>query len=82
MKPVDIKIENKINELLCCLDKDCQYIEEMFSQLNELRKLIIKRDDAALGKMLETVKTKSLVKTLRPNPALYATFSKCNCWSK
>ena len=60
MKPVDIKIENKINELLCCLDKDCQYIEEMFSQLNELRKLIIKRDDAALGKMLETVKTKSL----------------------
>jgi flagellar biosynthesis/type III secretory pathway chaperone len=59
MKSTDITIEEKINELMDCLDKDCQHIQETLTQLNKLRELIIKRDDAALGKMLETVQAKS-----------------------
>lgn len=55
MKATSIEIEEKVDELLVCLDKDTQHIEQNLSQLNELRSLVIKRDDAALGNLLESI---------------------------
>jgi len=52
---VAIEIENKIDEMLECLDRDIEHIQKNLSRLNELRSLIIKRDDAALGKLLECI---------------------------
>jgi hypothetical protein len=54
-----IGIEEKVDELLVCLDKDAQRIRESLSQLNELRTLVIKRDDVALGKLLESIQAGS-----------------------
>jgi hypothetical protein len=59
MKSTASEIEAKVDELLFCLDKDSQHIQESLSQLNRLRSLVIKRDDAALGKLLEIIKTES-----------------------
>jgi hypothetical protein len=40
-----ITVEDKVEELLACLGKDAQHIEQSLSQLNQLRTLVIKRDD-------------------------------------
>jgi hypothetical protein len=54
-----IAIEEKVDDLLACLDKDAQRVQESLSQLTELRTLVIKRDDAALGKLLENIQAGS-----------------------
>jgi translation elongation factor EF-G len=54
-----IAIEEKVDDLLACLDKDVQRVQESLSQLTELRSLVIKRDDAALGKLLENIQAGS-----------------------
>jgi hypothetical protein len=57
MKATAIEIEDKVDELLAVLDKDSRHIQESLLKLNELRSLVIKRDDAALGKLLESIQT-------------------------
>ncbi len=52
-------IEEKVDDLLACLDKDVQRVQESLSQLTELRTLVIKRDDVALGKLLENIQAGS-----------------------
>ncbi len=59
MKPMAIVIEEQIDELLVCLDKDIRHVQESLSQLNEMRKLVIKRDDVALGKLLQNIQSES-----------------------
>jgi len=59
MKPAAIIIEDKVDELLACLDEDIRHIERSLSQLNEMRKLVIKRDDIALGKLLQSIQSES-----------------------
>lgn len=73
MKATEIEIEDrnrfaeklqnadpdKVDELLIILDKDAQHIQESLSRLNELRGLVIKRDDAALGKLLGSIQSES-----------------------
>ena len=59
MEATSISIENKIDELLAVLDTDIQHIQESLSYLNELRSSVIKRDDSALGKLLELIRGKS-----------------------
>ncbi len=54
MKTV-IKLEDKIDEMLTVLDKDIQHMQENLSMLNELRSLVIKHDNAALGRLLESI---------------------------
>ena len=46
---------DKVDELLAVLDKDIEHIQRSLSRLNELRRLVIKRDDTALGKLLESI---------------------------
>jgi len=55
MKAAVVGIEDKVDRLLACLDKDLQHMQESLLQLNEMRRLVIKRDDAALGKLLESI---------------------------
>jgi len=59
MKTDVIEIEDKVNELLVCLDKDIEHIQKSLSNLDELRSLVIKRDDAALGRLLENIQAGS-----------------------
>jgi len=55
MKATATPIEEKVDQLLVCLDLDAQHIQENLQQLNEIRSLVIKRDEAALGKLLESI---------------------------
>ena len=51
------KVSNRIDELLAILDKDIQHIQQSLSWLNELRSLVIKRNDTALSQLMQTIKT-------------------------
>ncbi len=59
MKATTISIEDKVDELLLVLDEDIRHIQQTLSRLNELRSLVIKRDDASLGKLLELIRSES-----------------------
>ena len=59
MKATSISIEDKIDELLAVLDTDIQHIQQSLSYLNELRSLVIKRDDTALGTLLGVIRAGS-----------------------
>jgi hypothetical protein len=49
----------KIDELLICLDRDIEHMEESLQRLDELRSRVVKRDDAALSKLLEGIQAES-----------------------
>jgi hypothetical protein len=55
MKAMEIGIEDKVDALLVCLEKDIEHLQVSLAQLNELRRLVIKRDDIALGQLLERI---------------------------
>lgn len=55
MKATAAPIEDKVDRLLICLDRDAQHMQESLQKLDEMRRLVIKRDEAALGKLLETI---------------------------
>jgi uncharacterized protein YpuA (DUF1002 family) len=59
MKTVPIQIEDKVDELVVCLDKDIEHIQESLSNLDKLRSLVIKHDDIALGQLLESIRAQS-----------------------
>jgi hypothetical protein len=59
MEATSISIDDKIDELLAVLDTDIRHIQQNLSYLNELRSLVIKRDDAALSKLLELIRGRS-----------------------
>ena len=59
MKTTAFEIEDRVDELLAVLDRDIQHIEESLSSLNELRALVVKRDDMALGELLENIQRDS-----------------------
>ena len=59
MKAAIVEIEDKVEKLLVCLDQDVQHMQESLQKLNEMRTLVIKRDEAALGKLLENLQGSS-----------------------
>ncbi len=59
MRTAVVEIEKKVDELLTCLELDIRHIEETLLRLNELRSFVIKRDDAALGRLLENIRAGS-----------------------
>jgi hypothetical protein len=59
MSMVMVEIEDKVDELLHVLDMDIQHIEENLSRLNELRSLVIKRNEADLKRLLESIRAES-----------------------
>jgi hypothetical protein len=52
-------MENKVDKLLAVLDEDIRYIHDSLLQLNELRSSVVKRDDAALDRLLSTIRAKA-----------------------
>lgn len=59
MKTTAIEIEDSVEKLLVVLDKDIQHIQDSLSLLDEMRSMVIKRDDASLGKLLDSIQTAS-----------------------
>ncbi len=59
MKIAEAEIKDKVDELLAVLDKDIEHMQQDVSYLNELRGLVIKRDDAALSKLLERIQSET-----------------------
>lgn len=59
MKAAATTIENNVDELLAVLDEDIRHIHDSLLQLNELRSAVIKRDDAALNRLLGTARAKA-----------------------
>ena len=57
MKTATIGIEDKVDQLLTVLDRNIRHIMENLSRLNELRALVVKRDDVSLHKLLESIKS-------------------------
>ncbi len=55
MRPTAVDIELQIDELLKGLDADAQHLQDSLSLLNELRALVIKRDEVALRRLLKTI---------------------------
>jgi hypothetical protein len=55
MKAQAASIEDKVEQLLLCLGIDVQHLEESLLKLNEMRSLVIKRDEEALSKLLESI---------------------------
>lgn len=49
-------LEEKIDELLVVLDEDIRNVRESLSRLDELRGLVVKRDEPALAGLLETIR--------------------------
>jgi len=50
-----IEIEAKVDELSDVLDIDIRHLQESLSRLNELRQLVIKRDEASLAQLLASI---------------------------
>jgi hypothetical protein len=50
---------DKIDQLLFVLDEDIRHIQQSLSRLNELRSLVVKRDDLSLAKLLENIQAES-----------------------
>jgi hypothetical protein len=59
MKAAVASIEDNVEKLLACLDQDMQHMQESLLQLNEMRRLVIKRDEAALGRLLESIQAEA-----------------------
>ena len=59
MKTAAIEIEDKVDELLVCLDEDIEHVQKNLTNLDQLRSLVIKRDDVALGRLLEEIQSES-----------------------
>ncbi|MHC4644162.1 MAG: flagellar export chaperone FlgN [Planctomycetota bacterium] len=59
MKATTRQLEDKVDELIAVLNKDVRHIRQTLSRLNELRALLIRRDDVALGKLLESIQAES-----------------------
>ncbi len=49
-------LEEKIDELLVVLDENIRNMRESLSRLDELRGLVVKRDEPALAGLLETIR--------------------------
>jgi len=52
-KPI---VEAKVELMLEVLDKDLQYVEGLLSELDALRRGLVRRDDAELGQVLDRIR--------------------------
>lgn len=54
-----LTVTDRVDELQGVLDKDIQHIQQTLSRLDELRSLVIKRNDASLAKLLDELEVES-----------------------
>jgi hypothetical protein len=57
MMPIEIKI--KVDRLLIVLDEEAQRMRANLERLNELRALVVKRDETSLKKLLNVIQSES-----------------------
>ena len=56
MNKTEIQIEDKVHELLNVLEKDIEHLEQNLSKLNNLRTLVVKRDNVSLERLLDQIR--------------------------
>ncbi len=59
MESMIVGMEDKVDELIGVLDEDIRHVRRALSRLDELRSLLVKRDQAGLGRLLETIRDES-----------------------
>ena len=59
MKAIPLEIEQSIDELLDVLDRDIEQLRQSIERLNDLRALVVKRDDRSLHNLLTAVRNES-----------------------
>jgi hypothetical protein len=59
MSEQTIEFSLKVRDLLDALQRDIEHIERTISYLNEIRGLVIKRDEQGLGRLLDTIRTEA-----------------------
>lgn len=59
MNPTTAGIEDKVERFLDILGTDIEHVKKSISCIDELRALVIKRDDAALSRLLENIHAES-----------------------
>lgn len=59
MNAATTELAQSIDQLLVVLQKDLERIEQSIERLNELRALVIKRDDSGLDRLLEQMRSQS-----------------------
>ena len=59
MKIISVEMEGRIDELLTVLDADIEQLRRSIDRLNELRALVVRRDDKSLHDLLIAIKTDS-----------------------
>jgi hypothetical protein len=58
MKTTKIELKDEIEKLLLVLDNDIRHIGENLSMLDEMRSLIVKRDEASLNNLIQNIQSK------------------------
>ncbi|MBL7153474.1 MAG: flagellar export chaperone FlgN [Phycisphaerae bacterium] len=59
MESTTLGIEGGVDDLLAVLDEDIRHVRASLLRLDELRSLVVKRDQAALGGLLERIRGES-----------------------
>ncbi len=59
MKELTFELENKLDELLSHLEGDIIYLQNCLQYLDELRRLVIKRDETGLRGLLDVIQAES-----------------------
>lgn len=56
MNDLKIELSSKVEELIGILQCDVEHLNRTLSYLNDLRSLVVKRDEKALGRLLEDIR--------------------------
>ncbi|MBN2136645.1 MAG: hypothetical protein JW720_02450 [Sedimentisphaerales bacterium] len=59
MKSMTVEMEDNVGALLSVLDEDIRYVRESLVRLDEIRALVVKRDQAGLGRVLDAIRSES-----------------------
>lgn len=59
MSTATVEVESKVQELMAVLDRDIEHMQQSLGRLEELRVLVIKRDEAGLKELLEKIRVES-----------------------
>jgi flagellar biosynthesis/type III secretory pathway chaperone len=59
MESTIVGMEDRVDELISVLDGDIRHARRALSRLDELRSLLVKRDQTGLGRLLETIRDES-----------------------
>jgi hypothetical protein len=59
MSALTLEIEEIIDQLIVILDRDIRHLEDNIAILDQLRRLVVKQDNAALSQLLESIQSET-----------------------